>query len=93
MCLLKQIFKRGFPTFKNITHNLFFSFQSSLYQEKNCAKERTDFGGMFWLLEKSCFFFVLFSTHKLLSSSCVFLFIFEVSFVLVREVRRHVGYQ
>ena len=39
MCLLKQMFKRGFLTFKNITHNLFFSFQKFIVsREELCQK-------------------------------------------------------
>ena len=56
MCLLKQIFEGGFLTFKNITHNLFSHSKSLLYQMKDCAKERSNFGGKCSSLEKSCFF-------------------------------------
>ena len=39
MCLLKQIFKRGFLTFKNIIHNLFFPFQKFfLSREELCQR-------------------------------------------------------
>ena len=39
MCLLKQIFKRGFLTFKNITHILFFPFQKFIVsREELCQR-------------------------------------------------------
>ena len=39
MCLLKQIFKGGFLTFKNFTHNLFFPFQKFIVsREEWCQR-------------------------------------------------------
>ena len=38
VCLLKQIFKGGFLTFKNITHNLFFAFQKFIVSREELGQ-------------------------------------------------------
>ena len=78
MCLLKQNFKGGFLTFKNITHNLFFPFQKLLYRMKDCAKERSNLGGKCWSLDTSCFFRSFFDPQSPVLIMCCSIYILSV---------------